>query len=253
MSLQTSLNRSGNPFMSGVLGKNYGAVQQRATFNGILNKVGLSLVGILVLAICVFDYMPSQYMGMTTLAASISIIVFSVVISRAHVSAVHMAVLTVLEGFFLGSVSRWYSDTYGNNIVAIAVAATAIVAIVTYAAFRFFNIRATQRFKSVVAMATFSLFILYVGNFVLSLFHVHTGLVNSGPHAGLLSIAISVIAIVVATLNLVVDYDNIRMTVENGLPESEEWPAAFALVATLVWLYVEILRVLSTILGNNRN
>jgi uncharacterized YccA/Bax inhibitor family protein len=103
-------------------------------------------------------------------------------------------------------------------------------------------IRVTQQFRSIVIGATGAIALLYLVTMVLGLFHVNVPLLNSSSPLGII---ISLVICGVAALNLVLDFDLIESGVARGAPRYMEWYSAFGLLVTLVWLYMEILRLLS--------
>jgi uncharacterized YccA/Bax inhibitor family protein len=109
-------------------------------------------------------------------------------------------------------------------------------------------IKATAKFRSGVVMATGGVCLFYFITILLNLFGVDTSMFFSG---GLLGIGISLVVIVIASLNLILDFDFIEQGVSNGLPRHFEWYGAFGVMVTLVWLYLEILRLLSYFSGND--
>jgi uncharacterized YccA/Bax inhibitor family protein len=107
-------------------------------------------------------------------------------------------------------------------------------------------IRVTEKFKLGVVAATGGIAVFYLAQFVLGFFGVHFAALNG---SGLLGIGFSVVVVIVAALNLVLDFDFIESGVSAGAPKYMEWYGAFGLIVTLVWLYLEILRLLSKING----
>ena len=105
-------------------------------------------------------------------------------------------------------------------------------------------IKPTENFKLGVAAATGGIFVLYMINFVMSFFGSQMGIMNI-QNASLMSIGFSLFVIVIAALNLVVDFDFIEEGAEKGVPKYMEWFGALGLMVTLVWLYLEILRLLA--------
>ena len=105
-------------------------------------------------------------------------------------------------------------------------------------------IRVTEKFKLGVVAATGGIAVFYLAQFVLGFFGVHFAALNG---SGLLGIGFSVVVVIVAALNLVLDFDFIESGVSAGAPKYMEWYGAFGLIVTLVWLYLEILRLLSKI------
>ncbi len=110
-------------------------------------------------------------------------------------------------------------------------------------------IKVTQRFRAIVLAATVGIALAYLISFILNLFGVNMGFILGGGSFGLI---ISLVVVAVAALNLVLDFDFIEKGTEAGLPSFFEWYGAFGLMVTLIWLYIEILRLLATI-ASNRN
>jgi uncharacterized YccA/Bax inhibitor family protein len=148
-------------------------------------------------------------------------------------------IYAVLEGLLLGSVSKVF-ENYWNGIVFQAILATAAAFFVTLALYVFGVVKVTQRMRMVVIAATFGILVMYVLALLLSLFGVDITFLNdSSP----LSIGISVLICGVATFNLFLDYDFIQRATAAGSPKYMEWYGAFGIMLTLVWLYLEFLRL----------
>ena len=184
------------------------------------------------------------FLGLEALAFPAAIVgmILGVVISLKQISnPVAILAYAAIEGVFLGGVSKLFDAAY-NGIVVQAIIGTVGVAAVVLFLYSSGKIRVTPQFTKMVVGATAGYFILLMANLVVSLFHSGgLGLFNGG----LLSIGISALAIGLASMNLVLDFDYISQGVARGLPERYGWLAAFGLVVTLVWLYIEILRLLS--------
>ncbi|HEY0789529.1 MAG TPA: Bax inhibitor-1/YccA family protein [Chthoniobacterales bacterium] len=148
----------------------------------------------------------------------------------------------LLEGLFIGAISVFLERRF-PGIVFQAVCLTFSVMFALLAGYQAGIIRVSQTFRSVVTTATLGIVFLYLGNMVFSLFthHGFSLIEGSGP----LSIGFSLIVAGIAALNLVLDFDFISQGVQARAPRWMEWYGAFALIVTLVWLYVEILRLLS--------
>ncbi|MDB5211185.1 MAG: Bax inhibitor/YccA family protein [Sediminibacterium sp.] len=129
-----------------------------------------------------------------------------------------------------------------------AVGLTFGVAIAMFLLYNFRVIKATEKFKSVIIAATFGIFIFYMLTWVLRLFGVTVPFMYD---SSMLSIGISLFIVAIAALNLILDFDMIEQGAERGAPKFMEWYGAFGLLVTLVWLYMEILRLLSKI-GSNK-
>jgi uncharacterized YccA/Bax inhibitor family protein len=99
--------------------------------------------------------------------------------------------------------------------------------------------------RKMVIIGTISLAGVYLINFILSIFGVHTGIIEIGPGAGMFAMLFSALGVGLAVFNLLIDFESVESGVRNQAPESESWRAAFGLVVTMVWLYTELLRILS--------
>jgi uncharacterized YccA/Bax inhibitor family protein len=158
----------------------------------------------------------------------------------------------LLEGLFIGAISAMYNFAFAEkapNIIINAVGLTFGVAIAMYLLYSFRIIKATEKFKSVIITATVGIAIFYVIVMVLRMFGF-----DNMPflHEGsLLGIGFSLFVVTIAALNLILDFDMIEKGTEMGAPKYMEWYGAFGLMVTIVWLYIEILRLLSKISSRN--
>ncbi|MCU1656322.1 MAG: hypothetical protein JWO57_978 [Pseudonocardiales bacterium] len=150
-------------------------------------------------------------------------------------------VYAALEGAFLGAISRLFNAMY-SGIVIQAVTGTVMVAGGMLFVYKIGAIRVTPKFTRVVVGATIGVFGLMVVNLIAYLFHPGGLGLRSG---GVLAIAFSVVCIVIASMNLVMDFDMIERSIRQGSDQKLAWFASFGLMVTLIWLYLEILRLLS--------
>lgn len=153
----------------------------------------------------------------------------------------------LVEGFFIGGISSMFEASY-PGIVIQAVALTFGTLLVMLTAYSTGTIRATERFKLGVIAATGGIALFYFISMILSFFGVTMPLIYSSTPFG---IAFSLFVVVIAALNLVIDFDMIEEGASRGAPKYMEWYGSFALMVTLVWLYIEFLRLLSKL--QNRN
>lgn len=148
----------------------------------------------------------------------------------------------VFEGLFIGAISAIIEANYYPGIALQAVGATMVTFFVCFLLYRFKIVQVTEKFKSVVIAATLAIITYYLISWLISMFTsfipVHYG--NSW-----MSIGISVFVIVIAALNLFLDFDMIEQSARQRMPKYMEWFGAMGLIITLVWLYVEFLRLLS--------
>nr|BFE76460.1 hypothetical protein GCM10020092_097610 [Actinoplanes digitatis] len=152
----------------------------------------------------------------------------------------------VVEGAFVGLVSKMFESFY-DGIVLQAVIATFGVFFVMAALYKVKAIRATPKFRRGMIAVMAGLFAVMLINFVLSLFGVTTGLRS----AGALGIGFSLVCIVVASLSFILSFHEVEEGVRMGLPQRYSWTAAFGILVSLIWLYIEILRLLSFLQGDD--
>jgi uncharacterized YccA/Bax inhibitor family protein len=150
----------------------------------------------------------------------------------------------VLQGLALGAISAFYEARF-HGLVFQAIGLTFGVLAVMLMLYRSGVIKVTDRFRMIVFAATGGIALFYLATMVLSLFHVSIPFLSGG---GTFSIIFSLVVVGIAAMNLAIDFDLIAKGVEHRAPKFMEWYAAFALMVTLIWLYLEILRLL----GNTR-
>jgi uncharacterized YccA/Bax inhibitor family protein len=176
-------------------------------------------------------------------------IVALITIFKPKVSPYTAPIYAVLEGLLLGGISSIYNARWAGLPLQ-AVGLTFGVFLAMLIAYRLGVVRATDKFRMGVVAATGGIAVMYLLSFVLGFFGVQLNFLrDSSP----LSIGISLVIVVVAALNLVLDFDFIERGVEFRAPKFMEWYGAFGLLVTLVWLYLEILRLLSKLQGRNRS
>jgi uncharacterized YccA/Bax inhibitor family protein len=156
-------------------------------------------------------------------------------------------IYAIAEGALVGAISRIYSEVW-DGIVVQAVLATFAVFVAMLFLYATRVIKVTQRLRSVVFLATGGIALFYVLSLVLSLFGVNIPFVWEG---GPIGIVISLIIVGVAAFNLLLDFDLIERGINEGAPAWMSWYAAFGLMVTVVWLYLELLRLLALIQGRD--
>lgn len=152
------------------------------------------------------------------------------------------------EGLLLGAVSAMY-NAVSEGIVLSAVLLTVAVSAVVFFCYRMGILRASNTFVKVIVYATLGIGAFYLISFVLRLFGIHFSMESLGT----LGYIIQIVIVAIAALNLVLDFNTIERGVESGAPAQFEWYAAFGLMVTLIWIYLEILRLLIMILGRSRD
>ncbi len=234
------------------------AGQGRMTIDTVVEKTAITL-GLLTLAAAVAWFMIGDIADQSSLNKAFAFSFGGAMIGfglslvnsfKKIVSPPLVLAFAVVEGVFVGAFSKIVSSYVGDpTIVFQAVLATMVAFGGTLAAYKFFNIQVTDKFRKVVTIAMFSFVGVMLLNLVLSL----TGVLTSGGLRGFngLGLLVSAVAVVIAVFMLIMDFDYVERGVAAGLPESESWRAAFGLTVTLVWLYIEILRILAILRGDN--
>jgi uncharacterized YccA/Bax inhibitor family protein len=222
------------------------APEGRMTFDDVVTKTAVTLGLLAITAGLAWMLVPpSLYLPAMILSGLVGFVAVMVVSLRRLVSPPLVLAYAAIEGVFIGMISKVFEGYY-PGIVVQAVVATFFAAGVTLAAYKFFNIRVTAKFQKVVVISTIAFAALMLVNFIFSLATGSGGIRGgiTGPVSPL-ALGISAFAIVLAVLNLVLDFDYVEKGVAMGAPARESWRAAFGLTVTMVWLYVEMLRLLS--------
>jgi uncharacterized YccA/Bax inhibitor family protein len=222
--------------------------EERMTLNGTVNRAGCLIL--LVTASAWFSWSQSTtssgmvaanpYMVIGLLGG---FIVALITIFAKKAAPVTAPIYAVLEGLFLGGLSAIFEARF-PGIAAQAVFATFGTLLGLLLAYRSGLIKATENFKLGVFAATAGIALLYLVSFVMGFFGKSIPMIHEATPIG---IAFSVFVVIIAALKLVLDFDFIENGVRFGAPKYMEWYAAFGLLITLVWLYLEILRLLSKV------
>jgi uncharacterized YccA/Bax inhibitor family protein len=171
------------------------------------------------------------------------LIVAGVTIFKREWSAITAPLYALLEGFFIGGLSAMLEVSYPGIAIQAATLTFGTLAAML-AAYQFGFVRATENFKMGIMAATGGIALVYLASMVLGFFGVQIpGIFGNGW----VGIVFSVFVCVIAALNLVMDFDFIEQGARAGAPKYMEWYGAFALMVTLIWLYIEILRLLSKV------
>jgi uncharacterized YccA/Bax inhibitor family protein len=155
-------------------------------------------------------------------------------------AAITAPIYAAFEGFFVGSISALY-NTFFHGIVVQAIGLTLAILFVMLILYRSGIIKATPKFRRGVFIATGGIALFYLMNWIFSMFGGGVNFFN----LGWMGIGIQLVIVVIASLNLVLDFDTIEAGVQSGQPKYVEWYAGFGIMVTLIWLYLEILRLLA--------
>ncbi len=219
---------------------------QKMTLNGTVHRTGVMLVLLTISAMYTWSRFYSADGPSTVMPLLIIGVVGGLILSLATIfkktwSPITAPLYALFEGLALGGISAFFEMRF-PGIVIQAVGLTLGTLAALLMAYRSGLIKPTENFKLGVVAATGGIAILYVVNIVMGFFGHSMGFIHDSSPIG---IAFSGFVVVIAALNLVLDFDFIENGVEQGAPKYMEWYAAFGLVLTLVWLYLEILRLLS--------
>lgn len=213
---------------------------ERMSIQGTVNKTFILLFIALFSASWVWDK-PAQFLPFLWPAVIGGIIVAFVTIFKKEWAPVTSPIYALVEGLVLGLISALMERTY-PGIVMQAVALTFSVLFCLLIAYKSKLIKVTDNFRLGVVAATGGIALVYIISMVMGFFGARTPFIHeSGP----IGIGFSLFVVVIASLNLVLDFDFIEKGAEYGAPKYMEWYGAFGLVVTLIWLYLEILRLLA--------
>ena len=248
--------RSGNPalsestFLDLASGSVVTSPDQAMTLNGTVNKTGFLLLLTVLTAAFAWNQTIDDYVQVMAgarlyaMGGAIGGLVLALItIFKKEWSPVTAPMYALVEGVFLGAISAVFNAKF-PGIVFQAVLLTFGTLFALLFAYRSGVIKATENFKLGVVAATGGIALLYLASFVLGFFNINVPVIHDSSWLG---IAFSLFVVVVAALNLVLDFDFIETGVAQRAPKYMEWYGAFGLMVTLVWLYVEFLRLLSKI------
>src|ERR1700735_5053744 len=247
------LMRTSNPALNEKRFEGYaGQLGERMTLQGTVNKTGL----LLVLAIASAAWTWHQFMQSHSPAAVVpylwigtigGFVCALVTVFKKEWSPVTAPAYALLEGLALGGISAVFELRF-PGIAIQSVSLTFGTMLVLLLAYRSGLIPVTQKFRLGIVAATGAIMLFYLLQMGLSFFGIHFASING---SGVIGIGFSLLVVGIAALNLVLDFDFIESGVNYGAPKYMEWYGAFGIMVTLVWLYLEMLRLLSKI--NRRN
>ena len=241
---------AGNPIFNEKTFNKYayltGDTTSRMTIDGTINR-GIILSGILLVS-AAFAWI-SGLAPLLLILGVIGSLVFAIATSiKPQWAPITGSLYAVFAGLAMGSISGFVNAKYQNSVV-LAVFITMGILFSMLLLYKNRIIRATPAFVKTVIAATGAIFVVYMVSFAASFFGMHDVLMlhSSGP----LGIGISLVVIVIASLNLILDFDLIERGANEGAPKFMEWYGAFALLVTLVWIYVRVLELIMKLQRNN--
>jgi uncharacterized YccA/Bax inhibitor family protein len=238
--------RTSNPALNERAFKGQVAFGEAMTLQGTVNKTGLLLLCVVVAAAWTWGLTHSNQpeAAIPWMLGGVvgGFVVALVTIFKKNWAPFTAPLYAILEGLALGAISAFFDKSY-PGVAMQAVGLTFGTLFVMLLAYKSGIIKATQGFKIGVIAATGGIAVFYLVEMILRwFFHIQVPAINgSGPWG----IAFSVFVVIIAALNLVLDFDMIETGVRGGAPKYMEWYGAFGLMVTLIWLYLEILRLLA--------
>jgi len=240
--------RSGNPALNKNTFKGLETTTSNTmTIDGTINKTSIALI--ILLLSSYYTYSTSNT-GFILIGLIAGIILAIATIFKKTWAPITVPLYAACEGLALGGISSIYESMYAG-IVQQAVFLTIGIFAALLFAYKTNIIKATENFKLGVFAATGGIAVIYFISFIMSFFGNGLAIMNI-QNASLMSIGFSLFVVIIASLNLVLDFDFIEEASEMGVPKYMEWYATFGLLITLIWLYLEILRLLAK-LQSRRN
>jgi len=234
--------RSGNPTLnSKSFDVNETITGKKMTIDGTVNR---SIIALTILSISAYYSYTLELIPLMMIGFIAGFILAIITMIKKTLSPVTVPLYCVAQGCALGGISFLFNQMY-DGIVIQAISLTLAIFLSLLFAYKSKMIKVTENFKLGMTAATGGIFLIYILSFFMRMFGL-SGLpildINNGS---IVSIGFSLFVVFIASLTLVMDFDFIEQAAENGAPKYMEWYGAFGLIVSLVWLYMEILRLLA--------
>lgn len=246
-----SLFKSGNPTLSEKQFQSTDTIfsGETMTVRGTMNKFGFLMLMVMAGAAFAWQWFDAgkNIMPMVIGGALGGLVIALVITFKKEWSPFLAPAYAIVEGLFVGGLSAYFNFMFQEKypgIITHAVLLTFAVAASMYLLYTLRIIKVTERFRSIIFVATASIAVFYLLSWILGFFGIHFSFLSSA-NGSMFSIIFSLAVIAIAALNLLLDFDMIEKGSEMGAPKFMEWYGAFGLLVTLVWLYLEILRLLA--------
>ncbi|MEO6052824.1 MAG: Bax inhibitor-1/YccA family protein [Chthoniobacterales bacterium] len=228
-----------NPLFNDKVIESAGSSAEAMTVSGTIGKSILLTLITVATAFIGWSYVPFP---VAIICAIVAMVVAFITFFKPTTSPIAAPGYAILEGLFLGSISAFYTQRYGNGIVLQALMLTFGILFMMLVLYQTRIIRVTEKFRSVIIMATLGIGLLYLVSMVAGFFGANLTFLNGGTT---FSIGLNVFIAVIASLNFLLDFDTIERGAEAQAPKYMEWTAGMGLLITIIWLYLEILRLLA--------
>jgi uncharacterized YccA/Bax inhibitor family protein len=233
-------------------GSVFETVSDRMTLDDVIVKTGISLAILIPMAWIGWVMTPSMpWLYLVAMFAGLGLGLVNVF--KKVVSPVLVLAYAAVEGLFLGGISWFYSNWaaangYEGNLVGQAVIGTLVAFVVMLALYKSRIVKVDGRFMKIMMVAMVSYLVIALVSFVAAMFGMNGGWGFYG--AGPLGIVLCMVGVALAAFSLMIDFESITRGVQAGVPSREAWRMSFGLLVTLIWLYLEILRLLALLAAN---
>lgn len=235
--------RSSNPILNSDQLTKSRYSEKAMTMGGTIRKALIALI--MLIATAGYSYYLTAT-GTLSTKVFIGCLIFAFIIGLVtsfspRIAPITTPIYAAVEGILIGNISAVYEATYGMIVLQAALLTIAIIAgtLICYATG---IVKVTHRFRTIVIGLTIGVLIFYLLTMILQLFHVPVPFMHQSGTIGLI---VSLAILIIASLNLFLDFDLITSSIKHGAPKHFEWYCAFGLLVTVIWIYVEALRFLS--------
>jgi len=254
-----NLTKSSNPALKeNIFHKDFSYSSEAMTINGTMNKTGLMLLIVMAAAIFTWNKFfaaiavnpeggAAAVMPWVIVGGIGGLITALVTAFRPQSSGISAPIYAIFEGLLLGGISAIFESMF-TGIVMRAVALTLAVFLAMLFLYRSGIIKVTEKLKMGIFAATAGIAVIYLVSFIGGFFGMEFSFLHGNSN---FSIGFSLLVVAIAAFNLVLDFSFIENAAEQGAPKYMEWYGAFGLMVTLIWLYLEILRLLSKLASRN--
>ena len=254
-----NLTKSSNPALKeNIFHKDFSYSSEAMTINGTMNKTGLMLLIVMAAAIFTWNKFfaaiainpeggAAAVMPWVIVGGIGGLITALVTAFRPQSSGISAPIYAIFEGLLLGGISAIFESNF-TGIVMRAVALTLAVFLAMLFLYRSGIIKVTEKLKMGIFAATAGIAVVYLVSFIGGFFGMEFSFLHGNSN---FSIGFSLLVVAIAAFNLVLDFSFIENAAEQGAPKYMEWYGAFGLMVTLIWLYLEILRLLSKLASKN--
>lgn len=239
--------RSSNPILSTKAFNINDITSEKMSVEGTVNKTGILLALVIISASFTWGSASGGFSPLVLIGGIAGFVVALITSFKQHLAPTTAPVYAVCQGFLLGGISSFFEMQY-PGVVTQAVGLTFGVTFCLLGAYKSGLIQVNDNFKLGVSAATGGLFLFYMLTWILGFFGIQFSSIFG---SSIIGIGFSLFVVVIASLNLVMDFDFVEEASRRGAPKYMEWYGAFGLMVTLIWLYVEILRLLSKLRDRN--